>query len=552
MSNKFKVIGLIVTVFLLFAFLFNFVYGNPLLEVIPENVIGVLELKDAELIESLSELNLAGFSPKAKEESEIQDYKMTREEIKEELGFDVLDPLFLENIFSGGATLSCLGISVGGAPEVLLALSPSDSHAFTKFVGAIEVKKDLEEEVSTYKDIDIVSIMLPEEAGLEPIRSISYAFLGDTLVIGGNLSPVKKAIEVFQGERNSLLENSEYIEQKVKTEEKIEPSSFFFCLFGQELYYVLDELAEVVEEEELAKTLQDSRDSLEGMGTVSGVGGYQEKQFKIYTIAQIAEKYINIFNEVDITNLQSLSMFPKNTFFYLGGVLPFTWEEIKEGYISEDLQLNLEKNIKQVQEKSGIDIEKTIYSWPAKEFSLGLFDTSAIFPKAGLIAGYSSEEKLIQNLYPVLENFAPMMGGTLIDNQYEGINYKSLPNPMFPLGYGIVGDRFVLSSGIANIIDAQKGDMATLDKLEAIKYMLSFPKVFSLLYIDMNSVSEIAGRFMQMAVPEIPEGTEETEGAKRKESLDAVMEALNSLENILFWAGLEEDYSYSWLEINYK
>ena len=552
MSNKLKVIGLIVTVFLLFAFLFNFVYGNPLLEVIPENVIGVLELKDAELIESLSELNLAGFSPKAKEESEIQDYKMTREEIKEELGFDVLDPLFLENIFSGGATLSCLGISVGGAPEVLLALSPSDSRAFTKFVGAIEVKKDLEEEVSTYKDIDIVSIMLPEEAGLEPIRSISYAFLGDTLVIGGNLSPVKKAIEVFQGERNSLLENSEYIEQKIKTEEKVEPSSFFFCLFGQELYYLLDELVEVVEEEELAKNLRDSRDSLEGMGTVSGVGGYQEKQFKIYTIAQITEKYIDIFKEVDITNLQSLSMFPKNTFFYLGGVLPFTWEEIKEGYISEDLQLNLEKNIKQVQEKSGIDIEKTIYSWPAKEFSLGLFDTSAMFPKAGLVAGYSSEEKLIQNLYPVLENFAPMMGGTLIDNQYEGINYKSLPNPMFPLGYGIVGDRFVLSSGIANIIDAQKGDMATLDKLEAIKYMLSFPKVFSLLYIDMNSVSEIAGRFMQMAVPEIPEGTEETEGAKRKESLDAVLEGLNSLENILFWAGIEEDYSYSWLEINYK
>ncbi|MGB6607712.1 MAG: DUF3352 domain-containing protein [Atribacterota bacterium] len=552
MSNKFKVIGLIVTVFLLFSFLFNFVYGNPLLEVIPENIIGVLELKDAELIESLSELDLAGFSLKGKEGSELQNYRMTREEIKEELGFDVLDPLFLENIFSGGAILSCLGVSVGGAPEVLLALSPSDSRAFTKFMGAIEAKNDLEEEISTYKGIDIVSIMLPEDADLEPIRSISYAFLGDTLVIGGNLSPVKKAIEVFRGERNSLLENSEYIEQKIKTEEKVEPSSFFFCLFGQELYYLLDELVEVVEEEELAKNLRDSRDSLEGMGTVSGVGGYQEKQFKIYTIAQITEKYIDIFKEVDITNLQSLSMFPKNTFFYLGGVLPFTWEEIKEGYISEDLQLNLEKNIKQVQEKSGIDIEKTIYSWPAKEFSLGLFDTSAMFPKAGLVAGYSSEEKLIQNLYPVLESFAPMMGGTLIDNQYEGINYKSLPNPMFPLGYGIVGDRFVLSSGIANIIDAQKGDMATLDKLEAIKYMLSFPKVFSLLYIDMNSVSEIAGRFMQMAVPEIPEGTEETEGAKRKESLDAVLEGLNSLENILFWAGIEEDYSYSWLEINYK
>jgi hypothetical protein len=366
------------------------------------------------------------------------------------------------------------------------------------------------------------------------------------------LSPVKKAIEVFQGESNSLIENSEYKEQKVKTEKRVEPSSFFFCLFGRELLQVLDELIEVVEEEELAKTLKDSRDSLEDMGTISMVGGYQEKQFKAYMIAQIAEKYIDVLKETDISNLQSLSMFPKNTFFYLASVLPLTWEEIKEDYISEDLRLDLEKNVKQVQEKSGVDIEKTIYSWPEKEFSLGLFDISAIFPKVGLIAGYSSEEKLIQNFYPALEKFAPMMGGTLVDNQYERINYKSLPNPIFPLGYGIVGDRFVLSSGLANIIDAQKGDMATLDKLEPIKYMLSFPKVFSLLYIDMNSVSEIVGRFMQMAVQEIPEGAEETEGAKRKESLDVILEGLSSLENILFWAGLEEDYSYTWLEVNYK
>ena len=553
MSNRLKVLGLIIIVFLLFAFLFNFAYGNPLLEVIPGKVIGVLEIKDAELIKSLSELDLAAFSSKGKESSEIQDYRMTREEIKEELGFDILDPLFLENIFSGGAVLSCLGVSVGGVPEVLLALSPSDSHTFTKFVGAIEVKKNLKEEVSNYKGIDIVNIILPEDADLEPLKSISYAFLGDTLVIGSNLSPLKKAIEVFRGESRSLLENSEYKEQKVKTSEKVEPSSFFFCLFGQELYYMLDELVEVVEEEEeLAKTLQDSRDSLEDIGTISGVGGYQEKQFKAYITAQITEKYVDVVKEINISNLQSLSMFPKNTFLYLGGILPLTWEEIREDYISEDLRLDLEKNVKQVQEKSGIDIEKTIYSWPAKEFSLGLFDTSAIFPKVGVIVGYSSEEKLIQNLYPTLENFAPMMGGTLVDNQYEGINYKSLPNPMFPLGYGIVGDRFVLSSGIANIIDAQKGDMATLDKLEAIKYMLSFPKVFSLLYIDMNSVSEIVGRFMQMAVQEIPEGAEETEGVKRKESLDDILEGLSSLKNVLFWAGLEEDYSYSWLEVNYK
>ena len=168
MSNKFKIIGLIVTVFLLFAFLFNFAYGNPLLEVIPEKVIGVLEIKDVELIKSLSELDLANFAPQGKRGSQIRDYRMTREEIKEELGFDVLDPLFLENIFSGGAVLSCLGVSIGGVPEMLLALSPADGHLFSRFVGCIEGKNDLKEEVSNYKGIDIVNIILPEDADLEP------------------------------------------------------------------------------------------------------------------------------------------------------------------------------------------------------------------------------------------------------------------------------------------------------------------------------------------------------------------------------------------------
>ena len=56
------------------------------------------------------------------------------------------------------------------------------------------------------------------------------------------------------------------------------------------------------------------------MGTISGVGGYQQKQFKAYMIAQIAEKYVDVLKETDIINLQSLSMFPKNTFFYLASV----------------------------------------------------------------------------------------------------------------------------------------------------------------------------------------------------------------------------------------
>lgn len=550
MSKKFKVLSSVV--FLLFAFLLNIAYGNPLLEVIPEKVIAVLELKNAELIKNLSELDMVSLTPEGEEGSETENYKMTREEVKEELGFDILDPLFLENIFSGGAVLSCLGVSTGGVPEVLLVTSPSDSHVFSRFVGYIEGKNDLKEEVSSYKGIDIVSIILPEDLDLEPLETISYAFLGNTLVIGGNLSPVKRAIKVFQGESNSLIKNLEYKELKVKTSEKVESSSFFFCLFSEELRQALDELVEVVEEEELVKALKDSRDSLEGIGIISGAGGYQEKQFKAYIMAYMPEKYLDMLKYVDIGNIQSPSMFPKNTFFYLVALLPLTWEEINKDFLSEEIQLGLEKYFQQAQDKIGIDIEKVIYSWPAKEFSLGLFDTTAIFPKVGLIVGYTSEETIAQNLYPTLEQFAPKLGGVLVDNQYEVINYKSISNPMFPLGYGVVGDRFVLSSGIANIIDAQRGDVATLDKLEAIKYMLSFPKVISLLYIDMNSVTEIVSKFVQIAVQGIPEGAEETEGAKRKETLDTILRGLSSLENILLWAGLEEDYSYTWLEINYK
>jgi hypothetical protein len=264
---------------------------------------------------------------------------------------------------------------------------------------------------------------------------------------------------------------------------------------------------------------------------------------------QISEKYLNIFKDIDLVNLQSISMLPKNTFFYFGGILPLSWEEIKEDFINENLQPDLEKNIEQVQNKTGVDIEKAIYSWPAKEFSIGLFDISAMFPKLGLIVGYTSEDKLTQDLYPVLEKFAPMMGGALVDNQYEGINYKSLSNPMFPLGYGIVGDRFVLSSGINDIIDSQGGDTATLDKLEAIKYMLSFPTVVSLLYIDMDSVTEIVSKFMQMAIPEEPNEAERTNGS---EDLEEILNNLKNLKNILFWAGLEEDHTYAWFEINYK
>ena len=550
MSKKLNIFTLIL--FLLFTLMSNFAYGNSLLEVIPEKAIAVLELADSEAIKSISEMNMGTFA-QPKGLTGVKDYKLAREDIKKELGFDVLDPLFIENIFSQGVVVACVGVSIGGTPELLMAVSPSDERAFLKFVGAVEAENELEEEISDYKGVEVVKIILPEPEDInsQSIDSISYAFLGEILVVGGNSIPIKKAIDVYKGENKSLLENSEYEELKTKTLEKIEFSTFFACLFSEELYKVVDELAEVVEEEGLAKTLESSRDSLENMSNIGMAGGYRENTFKTYIIApQTSEDYLDLFKEIDIINLQSLHMFPKNTFFYLAGLVPFTWEEMKEKMIDESLQANLDENMGQVQSKTGINVEDILSVLPSQEFSIGLFDPSGLFPKVGLLTGFSSEEKLKQNIYPLFQNYAPMMGGQLIDGQYEGINYKSLPNPMFPVAYGIVGDRFVISTGINDIIDTQKGSREALDKSEAINYMLSFPNIISLLYIDMVPITQIAERFMQMSQGmQQPEGQPEASG---NDPTEAMMENLKNLKNVLFWAGTEEDYVYAWLEINYK
>jgi hypothetical protein len=79
--------------------------------------------------------------------------------------------------------------------------------------------------------------------------------------------------------------------------------------------------------------------------------------------------------------------------------------------------------------------------------------------------------------------------------------------------------------------------------------MLSFPTVVSLLYIDMDSVTEIVSKFMQMAIPEEPNEAERTNGS---EDLEEILNNLKNLKNILFWVGLEEDHTYAWFEINYK
>ncbi len=81
--------------------------------------------------------------------------------------------------------------------------------------------------------------------------------------------------------------------------------------------------------------------------------------------------------------------------------------------------------------------------------------------------------------------------------------------------------------------------------------MLSYPNVISLLYIDMVPIAQIAGRFMQMSqqtMQQTPGGT----GANAGNATQEIMENLKNLKNILFWAGVEEDDIYAWLEINFQ
>jgi len=548
--NKIKNLFMLIVILMLLA-LNTFAYGNPLLEIVPENTLAVLEFADSEMIEYLSEMNLGSFSL-GTGASDLKEYQDAREEAKNKLGYDVLDPKFIENIFSNGTLLACIDVSIGGVPEILIAVSPSDEHAFLKFIGAVVAKNDLIEEISEYKNIEIVKIFFPEDVDAEPFDSISYAFLGDVLVLGSNAVATKKAIDVYLSEKKSLTENIEYNEMKAKTMEKIEFSTFFACLFSQEIYRVLDELVEVVEEEELLVSLETSRDSLENMANIGVAGGYRDKSFITYTVApETSEKFLDLYRELDTTQLHSLKMFPKNTFFYMAGIAPFTWEEMREDIIDENQQNTLDENLGQIRNKTGVDVEGILSAIPSQEFSIGIFDPAGLFPKVGLLSGFYSLENLEQHVYPIFENYAPMIGGQLLEGQYEGVPYKTLPNPMFPVAYGVVGDRLVVSTGINDMIDTYQENREALKKTDAINYMLSYPNVMTLLYIDMMPITQIAERFIQMS-KQSPQSSGDSTGAGSNESTQAMLENLRNLKNVLFWAGLEENDVYAWLEVNYQ
>jgi hypothetical protein len=80
----------------------------------------------------------------------------------------------------------------------MIVLSPYDSNIFTKFIGTIKEKNGWKEEVFTYKGVDITSIIIPEEVDLKTLKTISYAFLGDILVIGGTFLRLKSLLKYLK------------------------------------------------------------------------------------------------------------------------------------------------------------------------------------------------------------------------------------------------------------------------------------------------------------------------------------------------------------------
>ncbi len=80
----------------------------------------------------------------------------------------------------------------------------------------------------------------------------------------------------------------------------------------------------IVEEDELLANLENTRDSLENMATVGIAGGYREESFVAYMIApQTSDEVLDLYREIDITQLQSLQMFPSNTVFLFRRLITF-------------------------------------------------------------------------------------------------------------------------------------------------------------------------------------------------------------------------------------
>ncbi len=525
--KKVRILGFTLLVLLLFTTLS---FGS-LTSVVPDSAVLVVDANNADnLIDYL-------YSDQIKSMTGGEfDIAEAREEVKDELGFDALDPEFLKDLFSNGMVVSITGFTQIGIPEVLVVLSPKNKMSFLKFVKAVEDKTGLKEEVVSYKGINITKLPIPDTKENEP-KELAWSMFGDYIVFGLTAAPVKDAIEVFKGERPAIDTAENYTEIRNKIKEKLGDLPFFFYI-ATDKFATLFEILKSKLPEEQAKSLESSIATFSTMRPMGFSGVSTPSGFKAYGLMGLPDMYVKLYETLTFPKLESLNFFPKNSFLYVGGVMPLPWEKMKE-LLPPSAKKGVEDSFAQLKNQTGMDIEKLFLSWFDKEFALGVFDPSGMIPKLGLVLGYTNQEAAQDAVNKIISIAASGLGAQPQDKEYEGIKYKAIENPMFPVGAGFVKDRLVVANGIENIIDTSLGNMVGLAKKAVLQEVLNTEGLTSIIYIDLQTIVSIIERFAGM-------------GGGLDDDTKKVLEALKRTKDIILWAGYEKGakYSFMWLKIN--
>ncbi len=525
--RKVRILGFTLLVLLLFTTLS---FGS-LTSVVPDSAVLVMDANNADSVIDY----LYSDQIKSMTGGEL-DIAKAREDVKNELGFDALDPEFLKGLFSNGMTISITGFTQIGIPEVLVVLSPKNKMSFLKFVKAVEDKTGLKEEVVSYKGINITRLPIPDVKENEP-KELAWSMFGNYIVFGLTAAPVKDAIEVFKGERPAIDTAENYIEIRNKIKEKLGDLPFFFYL-ATDKFATLFEILKSKLPEEQAKSLESSIATFSTMRPMGFSGVSTSSGFRAYGLMGLPDMYVKLYKTLTFPKLESLNLFPKNTFFYLGGVMPLSWEKIKD-ILPPAAKKGIEDSFAQLKNQTGMDIEKLFLSWLDKELAVGVFDPSGMIPKVGLILGYTNQDAAWNAINTLASMAGPALGAQPQDKEYEGIKYKAIENPMFPVGAGFVKDRLVVASGIENIIDASSGNMVGLAKKATLGEALSTEGLTSIIYIDFQAIVSIIERFAGM-------------GGGLDDQTKKALDALKKVKDIVFWSGYDKgmEYSFMWLKVN--
>ncbi len=525
MKKRISVLGIAVLLLLVFA---GISYG-ALVDVVPDDALLVVESSNiANLVDFLYSDQFSSMMGGS------VDINKQREEVNNTLGFDALDPEFLKKLFENGIVVSLTGLSETAFPEILIVLSPKNKLSFLNFIKALEKKTGLKEEVTSYKGVNITKLPIGDLSGDGP-KEIAWSMIGENIVLGISIVPVKEAIEVSKGEKGSISKSANYINLKNRVSAKLGNAPFF-------LYFAMDKIGPIVEELK-AKLPKEAVNSLENslaifkMMKPGALGGTSDENgTKLYFTSEIPDNYKKIYADMTLPKFASMNLFPKNTFIFLGGLMPLSWEDMKN-MLPPASKKAVEDSFAQLKNQMGLDIEQMFLNWLDKEFAIGVFDPTGMLPKLGLLLGYKDKTAAQNALNMIVGMVGPSLGGQPQDKTYEGLSYKAIENPMFPLGFGFIGDRLVVASGIENMIDVLKGNVVGLGKNETIGRVVSHPNVTSILYIDIATSLSIIERLAGM-------------GGGLDEDTKKILNAIKKVKDIILWSGYEKDgYTYSWLEI---